>query len=90
MANDKPFLICAHCQYDETKFPVRYWHIMALHAALDHGVNLREIYRSKRVEAPSHTVTWRLPNGTGWAIELVEQTTLPGKSSYSKAIEKFL
>jgi len=66
------------------------WHIVALHAALDHGVNLREIYRSKRIEAPSHTVMWRLPDGTGWAIEVTEQIALRGKSSYSKAIEKFL
>lgn len=57
MANDKePYLICAFCGYSETNFPTRYWHIMALHAALDHGVNLREVYKSKRVEAPSHTV----------------------------------
>jgi hypothetical protein len=63
---------------------------MALHAALDHSVNLREIYRSKRIEAPSHTVTWRLQDGTAWAIEMVGQKIEPGKSSYSKAIEKFL
>jgi len=58
--------------------PIRYWHIMALHAALDHHVNLREIYRSKRVEAPSHVVTWRLQDGTGWAIEWKDVGFRPG------------
>lgn len=65
-------------QYGDTKFPIKYWHIMALHAALDHEVNLREICRSKRVEVPSHTVTWRLPDGTGWAIEWEKTGIRPG------------
>jgi hypothetical protein len=30
------------------------WHIMAIHAAIDHRVNLREICRSRRVETLSH------------------------------------
>lgn len=78
MADEQPYLICANCGYSETKFPIRYWHIMALHAALDHGVNLREIYRSKRVEAPSQTVTWRLLGGKDWAIEWKDDGFRPG------------
>jgi len=73
-----PYLLCAFCDFGETKLPMSLWHIMAIHAALDHRVNLREIFRSRRVEAPSHTVMWRLPDGTGWAIEFKKTGMRPG------------
>jgi hypothetical protein len=36
VADDTPSLSCAFCQYGDSKLPLRFWHIMALHAALDH------------------------------------------------------
>ena len=52
----------------DTSFALRFPHMLILHAVLDHGLSLRQIASSRRVRAPSGTVSWRLADRPEWAL----------------------
>ncbi|MCH7906718.1 MAG: hypothetical protein IIB26_04730 [Chloroflexi bacterium] len=62
-------LICGLCpSITDTSFALRFPHMLILHAVLDHDVSLRQIAGSRRVRAPSGTVSWRLADRREWAV----------------------
>ena len=62
-------LICGLCpSITDTSFTLRFPHMMILHAVLDHAVSLEAVARSRRVYAPSGSVSWRLPDRREWAL----------------------
>ncbi|MCH7552470.1 MAG: hypothetical protein IIC82_00525 [Chloroflexi bacterium] len=42
--------------------------MLILHAVLDHDVSLEDVARSRRFDAPSGSVGWRLPDRREWAL----------------------
>ena len=42
--------------------------MLVLHAVLDQDVSLEELGRSRRVQAPSGSVVWRLADRREWAV----------------------
>jgi hypothetical protein len=42
--------------------------MLIIHAVLDHDVSLAEVAQSRRVNAPSGTVVWRLPDRRELAV----------------------
>ena len=62
-------LICGLCpSITDTSIALRFPHMLVLHAVLDHAVSLDTLALSRRVCAPSGTVSWRLPGGREWAL----------------------
>ena len=62
-------LICGLCpSITDTSFALRFPHMLILHAVLDHDVTFRQIANSRRVRAPSGTVSWRLADRREWAL----------------------
>ncbi len=62
-------LICGLCpSIADTSFALRFPQLLILHAVLDHAVTLEAVGRSRRVHAPSGSVSWRLPDRREWAL----------------------
>jgi len=62
-------LICGLCpSITDTSIALRFPHMLIIHAVLDHDVSLWDVARSRRVEAPSGSVSWRLPDRRAWAL----------------------
>ena len=62
-------LICGLCpSITDTSFALRFPHMLIIHAVLDHDVSLEDVARSRRFDAPSGTVSWRLPDRREWAV----------------------
>ncbi|MDA1257700.1 MAG: hypothetical protein O3C10_07640, partial [Chloroflexi bacterium] len=62
-------LICGLCpSITDTNIGLRFPHMLILHAVLDHAVSLNTLALSRRVCAPSGTVSWRLPHRREWAL----------------------
>ena len=52
----------------DTCFALRFPLMLILHAVLDHDVSMDDLRRSRRVTAPSGSVSWRLPDRREWAL----------------------
>ena len=62
-------LICGLCpSITDTCFALRFPLMLILHAVLDHAVSLEAVARSRRVHAPSGSVSWRLADRREWAM----------------------
>ena len=56
-------LICGLCpSITDTTFALQFPHMLIIHAVLDHDVSLENVVQSRRVNAPSGTVVWPLPD----------------------------
>ena len=62
-------LICGLCpSITDTSIALRFPHMLIIHAVLDHDVSLAEVASARRVNAPSGTVVWRLPDRRELAV----------------------
>ena len=62
-------LICGLCpSITDTSFALRFPHMLILHAVLDHDITLGDVARSRRVQAPAGTVSWRLADRRELAV----------------------
>ena len=62
-------LICSLCpSITDTSIALRFPHMLIIHAVLDHDVSLADVARVRRINAPSGTVVWPLPDRRELAV----------------------